>query len=159
MPTLALRLAKPDEANLLTNLAMRAKASWGYSDAFMEACRDELTVTPAAMAAWTVWVAQSGPILCGMIALDLKGGSDTAELEDFFVDPDFQGQGVGKILMAALLDECRAHGVEVVGLDADPFAEAIYHRLGFSTVGSSPSKSIPGRRLPRMELSLPSSSL
>jgi hypothetical protein len=32
-----------------------------------------------------------------------------------------------------------------VGLDADPFAEPIYHRWGFKTVGRSPSGSIPGR--------------
>jgi len=28
---------------LLSNLAFRSKAHWGYSDEFMAACRDELT--------------------------------------------------------------------------------------------------------------------
>ena len=39
------RLAEPSEAEVLTRLAMTAKASWGYSNAFMEACRAELTMT------------------------------------------------------------------------------------------------------------------
>ena len=34
---LALRAARPDEAELLTDLCLRAKAVWGYDDAFMRA--------------------------------------------------------------------------------------------------------------------------
>ena len=57
MDDLLVRLARSSEADALTKLAMTAKASWRYSDAFMEACRAELTITPAKMAAWTVSVA------------------------------------------------------------------------------------------------------
>lgn len=44
---LKLRDARPDAAGLLTSLAMRSKAYWGYPPEFMAACRGELTVTPA----------------------------------------------------------------------------------------------------------------
>jgi hypothetical protein len=64
------RLAKPDECDALTALAMRAKASWGYPDDFMCACQPELTMTHAKIAAWTVWVAQSDQTIRGMIALN-----------------------------------------------------------------------------------------
>jgi predicted GNAT family acetyltransferase len=148
------RLAKPDECDALTELAMRAKASWGYPDDFMSACQPELTMTHAKIAAWTVWVAQSDQTICGMIALNIQPGSDKAEIEDFFVDPNFHGRGVGATLMSTLLETCLSSGVKAVGLDADPNAEGIYNRLGFTTVGRSPSRSIPGRMLPRMELRL-----
>src|SRR5687768_4428349 len=49
------RRARADEAEALTELTMRAKASWGYDAAFMAACREELTLTPETFAAWTVW--------------------------------------------------------------------------------------------------------
>lgn len=145
---LFVRPARPDEASQLTELAMRAKASWGYDDAFMAQCRDELTLTPDKMAAWTVWVAELNGRLAGMIALASRNG--VAELEDFMVEPAFQGHGVGTALMATLFTEARTRGLTHVGLDADPNAEPIYRKLGFKTVGLSPSRSIPGRVLPRM---------
>lgn len=147
--TVQVRRARADEAAALTELAMRAKASWGYDAAFMEACRAELTLTPEKMAAWTIWVAEVDGALAGMVAL--AGGG---EVEDFFVEPRLQGRGVGGALMATLTAAARAEGLAALALDADPNAEAIYHRLGFRTVGRSPSGSIPGRTLPRMRLGL-----
>ena len=149
MERIEVRRARLDEADSLTELALKAKASWGYDQAFMAMCRAELMVTPEKIAAWTVWVAECDGEVAGMIALAIDGPG--AELEDFMVEPSFQSQGVGGALMNALLDECRIRGVQRIGLDADPNAEPIYRKLGFSTVGLSPSKSIPGRTLPRME--------
>jgi GNAT superfamily N-acetyltransferase len=145
------RKARSEEADVLTDLAMRAKASWGYDAAFMAACRDELTMTAARMAAWQVWVAEADGAVAGMIALNLQDG---AEVEDFFVAPAFQGRGVGGALMGTLLEACRAAGVATLEVDADPNPEAIYARLGFRTTGRSPSGSIPGRWLPRMARAL-----
>lgn len=148
---ITVRRARPDEAPVLTALAMRAKASWGYDAAFMAACRDELTLTPAKIAAWQVWVAEAGGHIAGMVALNLDHG---AEVEDFFVEPAFQGRGVGRALMTELLAAARAAGASGLEVDADPNAEAIYAKLGFETFSRSPSGSIPGRWLPRMRLSL-----
>lgn len=152
MGQIEVRLARPDEAAALTELAMRSKASWGYSDEFMAACRAELTFTPETMAVWTVWVAELDGEVAGMVALHMDGAD--AELENFFVEPDLQGQGIGAALMKVFTDTARDRGARTVGLDADPNAEAIYQRRGFTTVGRSPSGSIPGRFLPRMELRL-----
>jgi GNAT superfamily N-acetyltransferase len=148
-PTFAIREPRADEASALTDLAMRAKASWGYADDFLEACRAELTITPATLDAWRFWVAEKnrGGIV-GMIALG--DAADHAEVEDFFVAPEAQGEGVGRALMDAFQAECRARGLSRIEVDADPNAEAIYARLGFRTVGRSRSGSIPGRFLPRM---------
>jgi GNAT superfamily N-acetyltransferase len=147
--TLQVRLARPDEAGALTDLILRAKASWGYDEAFMAACRAELTLTPQKMAAWTIWVAELKGALAGMIAL-----GDGGEVEEFFVEPDRQGQGVGGALMATLVAAARARGLAALRLDADPNAEPIYVQLGFRTIGRAPSRSIPGRTLPRMQLDL-----
>lgn len=144
---ITVRRARAHEAARLTELAIRAKASWGYDEAFMAACRDELTLTPEKMAMWTVWVAEADGRIAGMVALSLDGG---AEVEDFFVEPAFQGRGVGGALMAELRSAARAAGATVLEVDADPNAEAIYARLGFETFSRSPSGSIPGRWLPRM---------
>ena len=39
-----IRLTKPIEAAVLSALALRSKASWGYDAMFMAACVDELTI-------------------------------------------------------------------------------------------------------------------
>jgi GNAT superfamily N-acetyltransferase len=148
---ITVRPARADEAAALTELALRAKASWGYDEAFMAASREDLTLTPERMEAWTVWIAEADGQLAGMIALSLDGG---AEVETFFVEPRFQGRGVGATLMAELLAAARGAGVEVLEVDADPNAEPIYARFGFETFGRSPSGAIPGRFLPRMRLRL-----
>ena len=148
MSAVSVRIARSEEAARLTDLAMRAKASWGYDAAFMEQCRAELTLTAEQMGSWTVWVAEYDGQLAGMIALATDG--TRAELEGFMVEPGLQGLGVGRALMDALLAECHRLGLDSIGLDADPNAERIYQKLGFSTVGRSPSRSIPGRMLPRM---------
>jgi GNAT superfamily N-acetyltransferase len=151
---IVIRRAASAECGALTELALGAKASWGYSDEFMAACRAELTMTPQKLAAWTVWVASEDGVICGMIALAVDAAKASAEVEDFFVEPESQGRGVGGALMSTLLQECRTQGVRRLGVDADPNAEPIYRRLGFETVGLSPSGSIPGRMLPRMERGL-----
>jgi GNAT superfamily N-acetyltransferase len=149
MDGLSLRPARADDAAALTDLALRGKAGWGYDAAFMAACREELTITAARIAAWRFWVAEVAEAPVGMIALNAL--PDHAELEFFFVDPALQGQGVGQALMAAFDAACRELGLSLIRVDADPNAEAIYQRLGYRTVGRSPSGSIPGRTLPLME--------
>jgi hypothetical protein len=42
------RRALPSEATVLTALARRSKAHWGYSEEFMRSCENELTYLPHA---------------------------------------------------------------------------------------------------------------
>ena len=44
MTTLTIRNARQDEAALLTDIAKRSKAYWGYDEKFMAKCQEELTV-------------------------------------------------------------------------------------------------------------------
>jgi GNAT superfamily N-acetyltransferase len=144
-----IRQARPEEIERLTELSVRAKASWGYDEDFMARCRPELTMTAAKLASWTVLVADDDGRLVGMAAFSVDG--ERAELEEFMVEPDYHGRGVGRALMAEFLRACRARGAKRAGLDADPNAEPIYRSLGFAKIGYTPSRSIPGRLLPRME--------
>lgn len=145
-----IRPARVEEAAALTNLALRAKASWGYSADFIEACRQELTITPARVAAGGLWVAEMEGAVAGFLAAALT--LPLAEVDDFFVEAAWQRRGLGSALMETFFAACRAAGVTRVEVDADPNAEAIYARFGFRTFARSPSGSIPGRFLPRMAL-------
>lgn len=154
----AARLPKPvlvrpawsDEGPVLTELAMEAKARWGYDDAFMALCRDELTITSRRIACERVRVAEVSGVAAGFSSM--KVGERKASIEDLFVSPRFMGVGLGQILVEDFLGYARRHGIATVHVEADPNAAPFYAHLGFSQCGEVPSGSIPGRMLPLMEV-------
>jgi ribosomal protein S18 acetylase RimI-like enzyme len=147
-----IRRADPDEANALTNLTMRSKQSNGYDDAFMAACRKELTVTAELISLHEYWVADAGQ-LCGYACLS-EGNHKTGEIHAFFIDPEWKRRGVGKLLWQKLLERAKAKGLISLHLDADPAAVPFYEAQGFKTICEVPSGSIAGRSLPHMEIIL-----
>ena len=151
---LTLRLARPDEAEALTDLVMRSKQSNGYDDAFMAACADELRVTPARIAKGNFWVAEAKGKLRGCVTLDPNMATGEGTISTFFIDPDAKRQGVGRALWAEVQTAARSQGMSLLKLDADPAAVSFYQAMGFETVREVPSESIPGRVLPQMDLTL-----
>ncbi|MEY9932036.1 N-acetylglutamate synthase-like GNAT family acetyltransferase [Catenulispora sp. GP43] len=152
VPDVTLRSARPDEAELLTELVMRSKAHWGYSDEFMERCRAELTIRAEEMAPSRMTVAESQGRVVAVATLE--GEPPEGELGSLFVDPDVIGKGVGRRLLQHMLDMARGIGARTVVLDADPNAEPFYEAMGFVRVGVVPSGSIPGRTLNRYAFDL-----
>ena len=146
---ITIRRARSDEAEILTDLSMRAKRSNGYDDAFMEACRPELTVKADRLEEGEYWVADSGSV-CGWACL--KEAHDRyGEVNAFFIDPEWQRQGVGRSLWLKVVERARILGMKTLFLDADPAAVPFYRAMGFVQVGEVPSGSIEGRMLPRLE--------
>ena len=152
-----LRQARPEEASLLTELAMRSKQSNGYDDEFMAQCRDELTVTEKNLLAAEFWVAQAetnGNSVCGCVGLSVDESGNSAEVFSFFVDPARKRMGIGRLLWQDLVTRAGNMGVKHLRLDADPSAVAFYQTLGFEIVSYTPSGSIAGRTLPHMTITL-----
>ena len=165
-----LRPARTDEAAALHALALRSKAHWGYDEAFMTACHDELAVPGELLAAGRVVVAEDGPgRLLGFATLDGEPGTERGdergnepgtapgsggrgELGMLFVDPGAIGRGLGRRLLQHVLAQARTLGFHTLTIDADPNAESFYLAMGARTIGRTPSGSIPGRELPLMEI-------
>lgn len=150
--TAVLRPARRGEGAALTELALRSKGHWGYDAAFLDACRDELTMRDDELAARRTVVAEANGRIAGFRTLD--GEPPVGVLGMMFVDPDLIGHGVGRRLVTDLVDEARAAGFTLLTIDADPNAEAFYLAAGAVRVGATPSGSIPGRVLPQLELRL-----
>ncbi|RKT88708.1 Acetyltransferase (GNAT) domain-containing protein [Saccharopolyspora antimicrobica] len=143
-----IRAAAPDEAAALSDLALRSKAHWGYDEAFLEACRAELTLRPDDLIEQRATVAQVGDRVVGFYTL--AGRAPEGELTCLFIEPDHIGTGVGSRLWEHAVAAARALGLQRFTIDADPFAEDFYRKLGAVRVGVTPSDSIPGRELPRL---------
>lgn len=148
--TVLVRPAWPDEGPALSELAMEAKARWGYDDGFMEMCRDELTITHRRIGRERIRVAELNGVVAGFASM--KVGEGKADVEDLFVSPRFVGIGIGHLLADDFLQYARRHGIRLVHVEADPNAAAFYERVGFNLCGEVPSGSVPGRMLPLMEV-------
>jgi N-acetylglutamate synthase-like GNAT family acetyltransferase len=152
---MVLRQARPEEAALLSALAMRSKAYWGYSSAFMQACREELTWSPEQLAAPQVdfVVAETEAGVVGFYALEHLSGEEF-ELAALFVEPSCIGQGVGRTLIEHAKAQAVNRGGRVLLIQGDPHAERFYRAAGAEIVGEQPSQSIPGRFLPVFVITL-----
>ena len=63
--TAVVRAARPAEAAAISALALRSKAHWGYDPAFLEACRDDLTIRPEWCDGVRLVVAEQDGVLLG----------------------------------------------------------------------------------------------
>lgn len=146
---LVIRPARDVEVGLLSDLAMRSKAHWGYDADFLKACRAELTLDPTRLESESIWVATQDDVIVGFSALLVDDGG--AQMTDLFVDPAHIGAGVGRALWDHTIEAGRIRGVVRIRVEADPHAEEWYLRRGAVRVGETPSGSIPGRMLPLLE--------
>lgn len=147
-----LRAPLPSEADLLTDLCLRSKAVWGYDADFMAAFRAELTITAQDFARSQLQVAvQDGRIL-GMAQLAQHGR--IADIEKLFLDPAVLRAGAGRVLFAWCAETARARGAVALTVVADPDAAGFYRRMGMQDDSWEPSGSIPGRKLPKLQMAL-----
>ena len=158
----ALRAATEQDAPRLSQLAIQAKAYWGYPAEFMHACYAELTVTAAAIASNEKHfvVAMQQQELVGFYALEGlvdQQGDKQIELGALYVKPQHIGKGIGRLLMTRAKAHAGMLGAHSLFIQSDPHAVKFYRAAGAVVVGEKESGSIPGRFLPLLEVSLISS--
>lgn len=148
-----IRAARSDEAEALTALARRSKASWGYPAELMERFAPDLVIGADAIARGEVRVVEddAGAVL-GVARLSLTG--EVAVLEDLWIEPAAMGRGLGRRLWEDAVERARRAGAIAIELDADPYAKPFYDRMGAVQVGETPSTRVAGRSLPRMRFDL-----
>jgi ribosomal protein S18 acetylase RimI-like enzyme len=95
---------------------------------------------------WTrVAVAGSGTIL-GFVTMRPTAQRDL-EIEDLFVDPDWQRLGVGRALLGRVVAEARDGGVRRLEVIGNPHALGFYRALGFVVIGEVSTEFGPALRL------------
>ena len=123
-----LRAARPDEAEALSGLTMRSKAYWGYDEAFLAACREDLRLRRGEVVERRTVVAERDGLVLGVATLE--GDPPDGELGLLFVEPDVIGGGVGRLLYRHVLEEAGRLGFSQVRIESDPNAEAFYLAMG-----------------------------
>ncbi|XWW93446.1 hypothetical protein V2A60_001379 [Cordyceps javanica] len=184
-PTPTIRRPHPDEAPILTDLALSAKAYWGYDASFMAAARAELTITASDIAQHDIYVAtlprldhgkegeegegeeqQQQQEIVGVYRItphsdsdsnnsSSSSGSTQGELSYLWIRPDRIGCGLGRSFWEDALRRAAARRLAALTVDADPHAEGFYLRMGARRCGRAASRSIPGRALPQLTVDVP----
>ena len=142
-----IRQALSSEVEHLSRLAFRSKSYWDYSDQFMQACLEELTVDEHYIENNPTFVIEDSRDTIGFYSLEHISASEV-ELSFLFVEPAFIGKGYGRQLMIHAQEEARRLGYSKMIIQGDPNAERFYRSAGGSIVGTRKSASIPNRELP-----------
>jgi GNAT superfamily N-acetyltransferase len=147
-----MKLRRPEAHELpqLSALCLRSKAMWGYDQAFLDACRTELTIRADELETTALCAAEHDGALVGIAQITVDGRD--ADLQKMFVEPGMMGLGVGKALFAWAISSAKNLGARQMTIDADPGAVGFYKRMGAVEHGSAQSGSIPGRVLPRLQI-------
>lgn len=58
------------------------------------------------------------------------------QLRTFFVHPEHQGSGIGRLLFNKLEEFAREHGLQKIILEGSPLGEPIYKHFGFEKTGT-----------------------
>lgn len=94
----------------------------------------------------------------GMLGV-IPAGAGVGELKRFFVHPEGRGRGVGRALLAAVIDRARALGHVALRLETHPelmpAAVGLYWELGFRTVDSTRLGPVCGVEVMALELAPP----
>lgn len=130
--TLTLRPARPDDADALSALIAKTlrvsnEPDYGPENTARVASHFTPDLIRRYMTDWKMFVAERGQILG---TASYKDGSVRA----VFVDPDTQGLGVGRALMAQVIAASQAAGDPELTLRSSIFAEAFYARLGWAAL-------------------------
>ncbi|EPY05674.1 hypothetical protein PAALTS15_19138 [Paenibacillus alvei TS-15] len=148
-----IRQAAVQDVRILSELAYASKAYWGYDEAFMEACREDLTITEAHLTAAQFFVVEENRQIQGFIALEQDlSQRDRGLVTNLFIHPKAIGHGYGQALWNRMIDAARDLGICTVLVHSDPHAEPFYVRMGARRIGEIASTVFPDRHLPVLEI-------
>lgn len=120
---MTIRQARAAEAEALTELAIRSKASWGYDEAFMQKARPDMLVSAADIERAHCLVAEEQGRIFGYVLTFID--REHAFLRDLFIEPSHFNRGLGSRLFHRAIDEARARGAQTLTLHADPNARLL----------------------------------
>lgn len=142
-----IRKALVSEANELSELALHSKATWNYSEEFILACKEDLTITDEYIKNNFVYVLENDNMKIGFFSF-LR--NDKA-LDFLYIHPRYKGKGYGKILWKFVIEQANELGIKSFTIDSDPNAKGYYLKMGAKLIGETPSTVFEDRLLPLLK--------
>jgi ribosomal protein S18 acetylase RimI-like enzyme len=127
--------AKAEDADALTEIAHAAKRHWGYSEQWIKAWRDILTMRPEFITFNVTYCATEGSRAVGFYVLTTE--SDGIHLDHLWIRPSAMGRGIGRTLFQHAVGQAGDLGFQAIKIEADPNAEGFYRQMGAKRVGEN----------------------
>ncbi|MEW6320635.1 MAG: GNAT family N-acetyltransferase [Acidobacteriota bacterium] len=140
----------------LVRALMREYQAWLGIDLGFQNFDDEVGGLPGAYAApgGAILLAFDGGTPLGMVAMRPLT-ADRVEMKRLFVRQTARARGVGRLLVAAIIERARATGYHAMCLDTLPVmarAQRMYERFGFADVEPYYESPVPGTRFLSLSL-------
>ncbi|PFO83539.1 GNAT family N-acetyltransferase [Bacillus cereus] len=139
------RTASLNEANELSHIALISKATWDYSEEFIQACKEDLTIMDDYIMNNYVYVLESEGIKIGFFSFQRK---EEDALDFLYLHPNYKGKGYGKLLWQSVVEKAVELGMKCFTIDSDPNAKGYYMKMGAKLIGETPSTVFKDRLLP-----------
>lgn len=136
------------EANELSNLALSSKATWHYSEEFILACKEDLTITERYIKNNYVYILEEKHEIIGFFSFQRK---EVDSLDFLYLHPSYKGKGHGKILWEGVIQKATELNIKSFTIDSDPNAEGYYIKMGAKLIGETPSTVFKDRLLPLLQ--------
>ncbi len=114
----------------------------------MEQCKKDLTATEDYIEEQPVYLLEQNNRIMAFYSFSITN----YKLEALFIDPDYIGKGVGKIMWTHLMNKAKELGMNEFTLDSEPKAEGFYLKMGAIKTGFTLSTVFPDRKLPLMKV-------
>ncbi len=114
----------------------------------MNQVKDALSVSPQYLEQDPVYVLLRGGMIVGFFGF-LSQPSETL-LNDFWLEPEVIGTGVGRVMWEHAVRHARANGCRAFAIHSDPNAEGFYLHMGARRIGTRIALET-GRELPLLE--------
>ncbi|WP_201026214.1 GNAT family N-acetyltransferase [Mastigocoleus testarum] len=148
-----IRFALPSETEYLTELALRSKAYWGYSEEFINACRQGFTVDLNYIEQNPTFVLENKELIIGFYSLEHLSENEV-ELGFLFIEPSEIGKGYGRKLIMHAKQQGQNLGYRRIIIQSDPNAEQFYLNVGGTRIGTKKYANIPNREFPLLQIDL-----
>jgi GNAT superfamily N-acetyltransferase len=146
MATVQLREAIPADAEAVAGLVNRAFLVERF---FVDGDRTSLAEISRLLETRTFLLAETNGRLVACVYVELRG--ERGYFGMLSVDPTRQGEGLGRLLIAAAEDRCRRKGcreMEIHVVDLRQELPPIYRRLGYVEVGTEPFPDAERAKIP-----------
>jgi len=128
---------------MLTGMAYASKRTWGYPEETLDEWNGPLAVLEEHFESETFFVAEEeregGPLPVGFFSLMRVERDDTLDLDHFWVLPEAQGRGTGRLMFEQAVREARLRGARRMTITAEPRAEGFYLKMGAARIGGKPT--------------------
>lgn len=143
-----IRNAKAEEYKILTDIAIKSEAYWGYDSDYMDKFKFIYKVSEEFINNNPTVIMEEDENISGFYGI-LTEQNETS-LEYFFIEPKYIGHGYGKILWNYLVKDCKNLGIKEFSIVTSPQAKEFYVKMGAIPCGEVESLLKKGRIIPQL---------